>query len=237
MKKVLIFAVMCASITWTASADYSYIWSIPPVQIPPPEIDYGTPTQSRSGEITSTKRQQTNLSRATLVYAGSKAKTRANLQTFVNKTRAVDPAAAAQMEQEFASGDFIGQIGGIMSSVGLSKNNVADAYALYWVNAWQVANGDSSTPSAQTMQAVSAQAARGLSSSPEFAAANDAQKQEMAEALMVQGAMIASAFEQAAGNKTQLNAIGDAVAKGARASGLELDKMTLTEDGFVPIKG
>jgi hypothetical protein len=137
------------------------------------------------------------------------------------------------MEQEFAAGDFIDQIGGIMSSVGLSKNNVADAYALYWVNAWQVANGDSSTPSAQTMQAVAAQAARGLSSSPEFAAANDAQKQEMAEALMVQGVMIASAFEQAAGDRNQLKAIGEAVAKGAEASGLELDKMKLTDQGFV----
>jgi hypothetical protein len=141
------------------------------------------------------------------------------------------------MEQEFASTDFMGQMGSIMSSAGLSKNNVADAFALYWVNAWQVANGDSSTPSAQTMRAVAVQAARGLSQSPEFAAADDAQKQEMAEALMVQGVMIASAYEQAAGNKAQLKAIGDAVAKGANASGLKLFEMTLTEDGFVPAKG
>jgi hypothetical protein len=171
-----------------------------------------------------------------LTYTPSKSRTRTNLQTFVNKSRAADPAGAAQMEQEFASGDIMGQIGGIMSSVGLSKNNVADAFALYWVNAWQVANGDSSTPSAETMQAVAAQAARGLSQSPEFAAADDAQKQEMAEALMVQGVMIASAYEQSAGNKTQLKAIGDAVAKGADASGLKLYEMTLTENGFVPAK-
>jgi hypothetical protein len=175
-----------------------------------------------------------------LNYTPQKSRTRANLQNFVEKTRAVDPSGAAQMEQEFASGDFMAQIGDIMSSVGLSKNNVADAYALYWVNAWQVAHGDSSTPSAEMMQAVAAQAARGLSQSPEFAAANEAQKQEMAEALMVQGVMIASAFEQARGDRKMLRAIGQAVAKGASASGLELDTMTLTEEGFVeggPSKG
>jgi hypothetical protein len=54
----------------------------------------------------------------------------------------------------------------------------------------------------------------------------------MAEVLMVQAVMVASAFEQAAGNKAQLKAIGDAVAKGAEASGLKLNKMMLTEKGF-----
>ncbi len=174
-----------------------------------------------------------NLASSTsLTYSPNRKRTNQNLQTFADKTRAVDPAQAEQLEQLFASTDIMAQISGVMSSVGLSKNNVADAFALYWVNAWQVAHGDSSTPSAKTMKAVATQAARGLSQSPEFANANEAQKQEMAEALMIQGVMIASAFEQLAGNKTQLEAVGKAVKQGASASGLELDTMTLTEEGF-----
>jgi hypothetical protein len=171
-------------------------------------------------------------SSASLTYSPNRKRTNQNLQSFADKTRAVDPAQAEQLEQLFASTDIMAQISGVMSSVGLSKKNVADAFALYWVNAWQVAHGDSSTPSAETMKAVATQAARGLSQSPEFANANEAQKQEMAEALMIQGVMIASAFEQLAGNAVQLKAVGKAVKQGASASGLELDTMTLTEEGF-----
>jgi hypothetical protein len=177
---------------------------------------------------------------ASLSYTPSKSRTRTNLQAFADKTRAVDPAGASQMEQLFASTDIMGEIGSVMAKYGLSKNNCADAFAVYWVNAWQVSHGDDSTPSAEMMQAVAAQAARGLSQSPEFAKANDAQKQEMAEALMVQGVMIASAFEQAAGDRKQLKALSEAVRQGAAASGLDLNSMTLTEEGFVkggPRKG
>jgi hypothetical protein len=173
-------------------------------------------------------------------YTPSKSRTRANLQAFADKTRAVDPAGASQMEQLFASTDIMSEIGSVMAKYGLSKNNCADAFAVYWVAAWSVVHGHMDDPSASTYQAVSAQAARGLSQSAEFAAANDAQKQEMAEALLVQAAMIDAHKANAAGDKAQLKAIGDAVAKGAKASGLELDKMTLVEDGFVagtPRKG
>jgi hypothetical protein len=173
-------------------------------------------------------------------YTPSKSRTRANLQAFVDKTRPVDPAGASQMEQLFASTDIIGEIGRVMANFGLSKNNAADAFALYWIAAWQAAHSDSTSPSSSMAQAVAAQAARGLSQSPEFAAATDAQKQEMAEALMVHAAMIEATVEAAAGDRAQLKEIGKAVAKGAAASGLELDKMTLTEEGFVeggPRKG
>jgi hypothetical protein len=168
-----------------------------------------------------------------LNYTPNKARTRVNLQNFVNSTRAVDPAGAQQLEALFAASDIIGQIGSVMADFGLSKNNTADALALYWISAWQAAHGDSSAPSPAMAQAVSAQAARGLSQSSEFAAASDAQKQEMAEALMVQAAMIEAIVEAADGDRAQLKEIGKAVRQGAAASGLEVDNMTLTTEGFV----
>jgi hypothetical protein len=130
----------------------------------------------------------------------------------------------------------IGAVGDAMASIGLSRSNAADAFALYWVSAWQAANGRSDTRSPETYKAAAAQAARGLSQSPEFAAATEAQKQEMAEALMVQAAMIDAAADQAAGaDPQQASAFRKAVSQGSAASGLELDKMTLTEEGFVEI--
>jgi hypothetical protein len=130
------------------------------------------------------------------------------------------------MEALFASTDVIGSISDAMSSVGLSRNNAGDAFAVYWVSAWQAANGRTDTRSIETYKAAALQAAGGLSLSPEFAAASDAQKQEMAEAFMV----------QAASDPSQMKALARAVTQGAAASGLDLDKMTLTEDGFVPAK-
>jgi hypothetical protein len=167
------------------------------------------------------------------IYTPSKSRTRNNLANFVTKTRAGDPDGAAKMEQLFASTDVMGAIGDAMKGVGLARNNAAHAYAVYWISAWQAAQGRSDTRSAVTYQAVAEQAARGLAAAPEFARATDAQKQEMAEAMMVQAAMIDSYIETAAGNAAQIKAIAAAVAQGTKASGLDLGSMTLTDTGFV----
>jgi hypothetical protein len=169
-------------------------------------------------------------------YNASPTRTRANLQAFVQKTRSVDPAGASQLEQLFASVDVIEEIGSIMANYGLSKNNAADAFAVYWISAWQAANGDASDRSPKTYRAVSAQVAQGFSQSPDFARAGDAQKQQMAEAMLVQAALIDSSKEQMSSDPVQMKALGKAVNQGATKSGLDLDKMTLTENGFVPAK-
>jgi hypothetical protein len=127
-----------------------------------------------------------------------------------------------------------------MRSVGLSRDNAADAFAVYWISAWQAANGRTTTPSAETFKAVAAQAARGLAQSPDFTGANDAQTQEMAEALMLHAALIDGSLDDAGSDRAKQKALAKAVMQGAAASGLELDKMNLTEEGFVegsPRKG
>jgi hypothetical protein len=221
-----------------ASASYGQYTYTPPVYSPlqaiTSDVAYEgmkSSSHSDSGESAS-ETNSSSVNTSEILYTPSKSRTRANLQNFVNKSRAVDPAGAEQMEALFASTDIIGQIGSVMANFGLSPNNAADAFALYWIAAWQAAHGDSSTPSAAMAQAVSAQAARGLSQSREFTSASDAQKQELAEALMVQAAMIEATVEAADGDKTQLKAVGKAVTQGASAAGLDLGNMTLTEEGF-----
>jgi hypothetical protein len=106
-----------------------------------------------------------------------------NLANFVSKIRATNPSQAGKMEALFANGDIIDQMDGVMQGIGLSASNTADAYAVWWVSAWQAANGDTRDIGGATYQAVSAQAARGFAATAQFANANDAQKQEMAEAI------------------------------------------------------
>ena len=86
------------------------------------------------------------------------------------------------------------------------------------------------------MQAVKQQSANALASTPEFSTANDATKQEMAEAMMMQAMLISASVDTYKDDPAMMRKLGAAVRKGAKASGLDLDTMTLTDDGFVPAK-
>jgi hypothetical protein len=170
-------------------------------------------------------------------YTVSQQRRKKNLANFVAKTRATDPAGAAQMEQVFASGDIIDIVDNAMQGKGLTASNAADAYAVWWVSAWQATQGDTREWSGAAYQAVSAQAARGFGATAQFASATDAQKQEMAEAMLVQAVMIDQFKDTYANDPASKQKLADAVRQGAKKSGLDLDAMTLTEDGFVKAKG
>ena len=170
-----------------------------------------------------------------LSYKPSQANQKRNLANFVAKTRAVDPASADELERLFTS-DLMRQIDTGMKGLGLSSSNVADAYALYWTSAWLGARGrDDNLPSKQ-MIAVRDQAARALVSTAVFANASDQQKQEMADSLLVQSALIAGYINGGKQDAALMAKVKVAVAQGAKAMGLDLYAMTLTEEGFVPTK-
>ncbi len=170
-----------------------------------------------------------------LLYRPSKARRSANLAAFVQKTRAVDPKGAADLQKVFAEGDFIERIGALVAPHGLQIDDVADAYTLWWITAWHAARGNNDTPAPEIISAVKAQAARAVLATGEIARASDAQKQELAEALWVQSALIDVAMEQAKRDPSRLRAVGDAVRQGAKGMGLNLDTIDLTSKGFVPV--
>jgi hypothetical protein len=174
----------------------------------------------------------------TTLFSPSAARTRQNLANFVSKTRSFDPAGADKMEALFASTDVIGAIGQGIAPYGLKTNNVADAYAVYWISAWEATRGIAGvSETRERAQAVRTQASNAMAAVPALASATDAQKQEYAEAMLVQAALISAYMDDAAGNPAQIKAVGAAVAKGAKAMGLDLDTMDLTPNGFVPAKG
>jgi hypothetical protein len=175
----------------------------------------------------------TGASGVNLTYSTSAERRRANLASFVAKTRAGNPASADQMERLFASTDVIEQIGAAVSPYGYSVTDVGDAYACWWMMAWEGAQGSNRTPPPHEMKAVQSQAHRALAADPNIARASDARKQVMAEALWIQAAMIDSMVDLAKEQPELMPKLRQAIRKGAKASGVDLDAMQLTPTGFV----
>lgn len=170
-----------------------------------------------------------------LHYTPSRTRRSANLAAFVQKARAADPKGADDLQKVFAEGDFIERIRAMVAPHGLQIEDVADAYTLWWLTAWHAARGNNDTPPREILAAVKAQAARAVLATGEIATASDAQKQELAEALWVQSALIDVAVEQSKQDPARLRAIGEAVRQGAKGMGLNLDAIDLTSQGFVPV--
>jgi hypothetical protein len=190
------------------------------------------PTEEANPTVRGSQSQPIQRS-ARLEFRVSASRRRQNLSKFVEKTRATDPQGAAQMAKLFASTDFIGVIGKSIAPYGLQVNNVADAYTVYWSNAWLGAHGRQDNLSKAQVMAVKNQAAQILSATPRFGSATDAQKQELAEALLIQAALIESAIDYAKSDPALLARTKAAIAQGAKNFGLDLYQMTLTSQGFL----
>ncbi|AQR73336.1 DUF6683 family protein [Sphingomonas sp. LM7] len=195
------------------------------------EAAQGSVSSNRRGSARSTRVAPAPAVR--LTYKPSMERRRANFAQFVAKTRKKDPEGAALLEKELASSDVIGKMGRALAGYGMRTDNVADAYAAWWLNAWLASRQRTDTPPARQIAAVRAQAARAMSSLPQMATASDAVKQEMAEANLVQTALIGAYLEHAKNDPALLRRIAAAVRQGARESGLNLGGMELTDDGFV----
>ena len=169
----------------------------------------------------------------TLAFKPSATRRRANLASFVAKSRASDPVGAAAMEQLFASTDVLAQLDEELAKQGLSVANVADAYTIWWITVWEAANGVSSDTPQGTIDAVKGQAARALLAVPAFTGASDADKQNLAESLLVQAMLLDAMNDSYREDATLGPQLRSAAAQGARGMGLDLSAMTLTADGFV----
>ncbi|WP_117193440.1 DUF6683 family protein [Rhizobium terrae] len=173
---------------------------------------------------------------ADLRYTPSHERRIANFANFVAKSRLSDPQGANNLAKLFSSQDVVEGMKAPLGAVGLRIDDVADAYAAWWINAWQAGRGRDEDVSRQMAIAVRDQAAAAMASSGMLRGASDAAKQEMAESLLIQAALIAAAMEQSKGNAALSRAIAAAVSQGARGMNVDLATMTLTEQGFVPAR-
>ena len=172
------------------------------------------------------------VNRAAITYQPSSAVRQRNMQGFVTRLRRVDPKSAADLQRTFARRDVVAEIGGAMRPVGLNPNNVADAMAMYLVAAWYGVRGSVDSKPAD-YKAVSAQMARAISTTPGFANASDALKQEIAESMLVQALLVDQAVQAAQKQPSAMPSIKAAIAKGARAAfGFDVTRMRLGPNGL-----
>jgi hypothetical protein len=230
---IFISSVILLSVT-KAGAQYTYT---PPVYTPLQAITADVAGQGfrssmqNSGDASDEERTTQAATSASPKFTVDKSRTRANLSALASR---LDPANAQQAEQLFASNDVIGMVQGVMNQYGLQKNNVAHAYALYWVVYWGLANNVHEAPSERALQAVAAQAERGFAANAEFAQLDNAAKQAAAEELMALTAIFDATSEQAKSDPALAAQIAKASLEGSHKSGLELDRMILTDNGFMP---
>lgn len=239
-KLSLIASSLCT--LFAATTVHASDYAMSPVQFP---SSFNVNAMTQIGKVydSPSNRQLTSARSAattrpqTFLFAPSITRRKTNLAKFVEITRATDPASAAQMTALFTSTDIIAEMDRLMQQTyGMRANNLADAYAMWWTSAWNGAKGRNEDPSAGQMAMVKLQAANALASAPEFASATDAGKQEMAEAMLVQAAMIQGAIDVYKSDPAMLAKAKAAIAKGAKGMGLDLSTMTLTDEGFVPAR-
>jgi hypothetical protein len=159
---------------------------------------------------------------------------RANLAGFVQSARTSDTAGAYQLAALLGQGDIIACMEPELAKVGLHTDNLADAYALWWINCWSAVHGDLTTPDRATIDAVKAQAARALLTGGKTAATSDTLKQQFAEAMLIQALLLDAALQQVKGEAKQLKLLSSAANKGALEMGLDLRTTALTPYGFAP---
>lgn len=200
-------------------------WSVDCEGSPPPrgsqprETDAGAPTLP---------------SEAALTFRPSPERRQRNFAAFLERSRAVDPRGAEQL-QAFLAQDVIGFVGKEVAPLGLRTDNLADAMAIYVMEAWEAANATVMPPSRARALAVRRQMVRAIAATPAAAEADDAAKQESAEAMMVQAVLVSNAIKLAVqkGDKAEIAAVRDVARQGALATlGVDLTTMTMTEAGL-----
>lgn len=166
-------------------------------------------------------------------YTPSKAVTQRNVRQFVARTRAVDPAAAADLETSLRGGAFVDEIRAELPRYGLDGNDVADATAAYLVTAWYGARGSDQDPSKASLRAVSNQLASAMAATPAFATADDATKQELAEAMMIHTIYISAALAETGADTARRATLAKAIGAGARNTfGFDMASLSLGDEGF-----
>ena len=168
-----------------------------------------------------------------LNYSPSKNLRQKNMTKFLADIQKSDPKFAASLQELNAQGDLIDLIDREIRPVGLSANNVADAYTVWWITAWEAVHGREVNPSSSMVANVKQQVEQSIASSSAFGQMNGEQKQTLAEVFLVQTLMI----EAAKGSPSLQAELPKAVNQGAQKMGLDLTTMDLTEQGFVPRSG
>lgn len=154
----------------------------------------------------------------------------------VELTRAQNPAMADALQKAFRE-DLIAQLEPLLRQVGLDPDDMADMTTVYWVNAWEAANGViGSQPDRALVQGARQQIAGVLAKNPGLAQMTDAQKQDVADTMIIQGLLVDARMQAVAKQPAaQRKQMSDTIAAEAQQL-LKTDPraVALTPQGFKP---
>ena len=193
--------------------------------------------RARRGHASST-RSPTGPARVETRYTADPAVTARVQRQFVDFVRERSGAAGGDaMARAFASQDLLQSWARQARPDGMRLGDVADAMAEYWVTNWLIAHGRLDAPPA-TVVGVRDQVRGVLARAPAFARLSQAQRQEMAEALiyntLLQGEVAGDAMKR--GDTALVARAGDAaVARFRNEAGVDLRRVELTGRGFRPV--
>jgi hypothetical protein len=170
---------------------------------------------------------------ATLTFKPSVVRRKQSIEDFLNKVRSISPQSEDILRKQFAESDIFVKLAAAIAPNGLSVNNIADAYAVYWVSIWEASRGLIRPSNTTELQAVKAQVAEIMRTSPEYAAMTSTDKQAFSESLYLSSMAFSSSLDTLKDDPKQLASYAAEVNRQATAVGFALDAVTLTDKGFV----
>jgi hypothetical protein len=168
-----------------------------------------------------------------LSFVASPVRRHRNYDRFLAESYAVAPGGTKFYEEMFRSNQYIERLDILLDSKGLESNNIADAFANYWISAWLASRGLQTPASARQAAATKTVAIEILSRTPTLTSMTDAEKQEVADDLFIKAGLLDGLMSASADNPAYLQRISIVARDGARKWGLDLEAMTLTDSGFV----
>lgn len=176
------------------------------------------------------------LARTGLIFTPSKTVRQKVVTDMIAQQRKAGTSSGARAEALFAHGDAIDVLDQAIRPAGLRTNNVADAFTVWAVTAWRAVHREEGMPAPNAFVGVKRNVENSLLISGMLAAKSDAQKQEIAESMLLQAVLISAQIDAAAGDAKQLATLASSVARVAASMGLDLPNLDLTADGFTARK-
>lgn len=170
---------------------------------------------------------------AALNYKASLDVRKQNIAVFIDGLRGMNPEVAGQFEQAFAQVDIIDEIGKAVAQYGLKTDNMADAYAMYLLNAWMAANGRTDQNTPEQIAGVQKMATNALGATPGMLKLEDAKKQQFSEGLMIQAFLFDAMLQATASDPAALAKVKADTRAGAKEMGIDVDLFELTPSGLV----
>ncbi|UNK42298.1 hypothetical protein MNO14_15390 [Luteimonas sp. S4-F44] len=146
-----------------------------------------------------------------------------------------DPQQVADLEKVIGSGELLRQFDGILRRYGYDPTNLGDVLAAHLLISWEVANDRDSARVPEGQRAVRRQLIGPLAAVPQIAGMSDAAKQAQAERTAYLTMVSALSYQtmKRQGNREALAALASAARKGLQGSGIDLQRIELTDDGLV----